>query len=513
MVRTYKKRTERQSNEEGTKAAVEDVVDKHVSIRAAAAKHGVKKSRLGYLVKKAKQHGTDNTVYTTNFKSRQVFPDKIEKSLCEYLLNCSNMFYGLTPTMTRKLAYQYAKMKGMHVPPSWDGKEQAGEDWFQAFMKRQPNLPIRTPEATSLVRMFAFNRHTVTLFFDKLESVMKRYNFRANHIFNLDETSVTSSTVVGQMGRKQIGQVTSRERGELITQVGIICADGKALPPAWVFPRVHFNEKLMSGAAAGALGLVHELGCMTSENFLKVLEFFKENVRCSKENPVLLIMDNHESHLSIPGLEFCKENGIVVLTFPPHTSNKLQPLDRCIFDSFKKIFSSAVNSWMNSNPNTLLDIYALPKLCSFAWNRATTPENVKSGFKAAGIVPFDRNIFTDQDFLSSAVSDRPLVGANESRTQATDKSSQWAKTSKILTISGSSSATITDTFTEVDVVLPEHSSSSEDDNVGLCEELGESPVSFSLSSEESHSETENEKRDEESKGVDFVTVKFPQKNL
>lgn len=72
-----------------------------------------------------------------------------------------------------------------------------------------------------------------------------------------------------------MGTVTSRERGELVTQVGIICANGNALPPIWIFPRIRFDEtRMMSGAPAGALGLVHKSGWMTADNFLKVLVFF-----------------------------------------------------------------------------------------------------------------------------------------------------------------------------------------------------------------------------------------------
>lgn len=558
MVRTYQKRTGRESNEEGAKAAVEDVLQRGASLRVAAAQHGVKKSRLGYLVKKAKECGLDNMVYSTNFKNRQVIPDMMEKLLSEYLLKCSSMFYGLTPKMARKLAYQYAKRNGLKVPPTWDERGEAGEDWFSAFMKRQPNLSLRTPEATSLARMTAFNRHTVGTFFDKLECVLKRHSFRPNQIFNLDETGVTTvprtEKIIGEKGRKQVGQVTSRERGELVTQVGIICANGNALPPVWIFPRVRFDEnRMMSGATVGALGLVHKSGWMTTENFIKVLEFFKHNVRCTKESPVLLIMDNHESHLSLQGLDFCNENGIIVLTLPPHTSNRLQPLDRSVFGPFKKFFSSNVNSWMNSNPNVTLNIYALPKLCSSAWDRGATPENIKSGFRATGIVPFDRDVFSDQDFLSSAVSDRRLpTGANA---PVAEKNPSVAETTSTVAISGTSSPAIdavspecvrplpkgthrqqsnrgrkrgrcmiaTDTPERMELekkkaspiikrkVLASSSSSSEDDIEDLCEESGESAFSSSQSSEESDSDDEADGNGEDVKEADYVVVKFPQK--
>lgn len=127
--------------------------------------------------------------------------------------------------------------------------------------------------------------------------------------------------IVGQRGLHQIGKVTSRERGELLTHVGIICANGNALPPVWIFPRHRFDAvRMMRGIPDDApLGLVYPSGWMTSDNFLKVLEHFVKNVKCSTENKVLLIMDNHESHLSLNAVEFCRGNGIVILTLPPHT--------------------------------------------------------------------------------------------------------------------------------------------------------------------------------------------------
>lgn len=117
-------------------------------------------------------------------------------------------------------------------------------------------------------------------------------------------------------------------------------------------------------------------------------------------------MDNHESHMSLEALDFSKQNGIVILTLPPHTSNKLQPLDVSVFGPFKKFYSAEVNNWMHCNPNTTINIYAIPKLAGKAWDRSATPENIKSGFRFTVIYPFDSNIFSEKDFTASSVSDR-----------------------------------------------------------------------------------------------------------
>nr|CAI5864974.1 unnamed protein product [Callosobruchus analis] len=41
----------------------------------------------------------------------------------------------------------------------------------------------------------------------------------------------------------------------------------------------------------------------------------------SLQNQVLLILDNHESHVSTEVIQFAKENGVILLTIPPRTTS------------------------------------------------------------------------------------------------------------------------------------------------------------------------------------------------
>ena len=72
---------------------------------------------------------------------------------------------------------------------SWEENKLAEKEWFHSFMKKY-NISYRTPEARPLARATAFNRYTVNEFFDNLASVMDRYKFTPNRIFNVDETGV-----------------------------------------------------------------------------------------------------------------------------------------------------------------------------------------------------------------------------------------------------------------------------------------------------------------------------------
>ena len=76
---------------------------------------------------------------------------------------------------------------------------------------------------------------------------------------------------------------------------------------------------------------------------------------------------------------------------------------------------------MISNPGKTILFYDLTLICSTAWDRAATPVNIKSDFLSSGIFPLDKSIFSDQDFLCSAVTDRPFARNEEQRENSPDK--------------------------------------------------------------------------------------------
>lgn len=134
------------------------------------------------------------------------------------------------------------------------------------------------------------------------------------------------------------------------------------IPPFFIFPRVQYREDFLCNEPEGSDGDAYSTDWMTTKSFLKVMQHFKKHSRVSKENPVLLLCDNHESHtrISVDVVKYARENGIVMLTLPPHCSNKLQPLDVAVFSSFKSRYNSVINNWMLSNPVKNVIIYNIP---------------------------------------------------------------------------------------------------------------------------------------------------------
>ena len=400
--------------------ALVEVTEKGVSIRKASTDYNVPKSTLADYVKRKREGKVDSEEFKL---ASYVMSQQMERDLADYLLKCSDMFYGLTTALAKRVAYEYAIANNVDVPPSWRRNKSAGREWLTGFLERRGNLSLRSPEATSLARIASFNRTNVGIFQKKLEEVLSRYGFQKSSIYNLGETGCTTL--------QDLPRVIGRE---LVTVVGIVCADGNALPPIFIFPRVRFDEaRMMNGVPNSCLGLASPTGWMTSDNFLSVLGHFALHTKCSKDHKVLLIMNNHESLLSVEGINFARDNGIVILTLPPHTSYKLQPLDVSIFGPFKTFYNQGLNEWMLEHPGRVDTIYDIAPIMCNAWDKAATPVHAKSGFRNTGICPFSTTVFSVEDFLDMpALSAATQPDLETTQGSSTSVRSQEASTSHIV---------------------------------------------------------------------------------
>lgn len=65
---------------------------------------------------------------------------------------------------------------------------------------------------------------------------------------------------------------------------------------------------------------------------------------------------------------------------------------------------------MRNNPAKTITIYDIPSIVNIALPLAFTPINIMKGYRVARIFPFNKDVFTENDFATSYVTDRPMTG-------------------------------------------------------------------------------------------------------
>ncbi|KZS05465.1 Uncharacterized protein APZ42_031337, partial [Daphnia magna] len=165
---------------------------------------------------------------------------------------------------------------------------------------------------------------------------MTRYKFSAHQVWNCDETSYLTvmqpPNIIAEKGTKQVQQTVSAERVVNVTMLAFINAAGGMVPPVSIFPRKKLVRSLYEDGPTGCLSFV----------------------KCSKENPILLTLVNHCSHL-----------------------------------------------------DTRLRKTEVAKLASCPFVSTFTPSNIISGFQATGIFPMNRNAIKEARYAPSFVTERP----------------------------------------------------------------------------------------------------------
>lgn len=413
MVRNYVRKTDRQKwDVNSMQMAVEAVIRTEIGFLKASRQFNVPKSTLERYVNKTKNN-PNYKIDRSEGKFKNVFTAEQEIELVAYLKSMESRLFGLTMKDLRSLAYELAERNGL--PHRFDRETcLAGQDWVKGFLNRHPTLTIRTPENTSGARAMGFNKVAVSQFFYLLNGVIDKHKLTAEKIFNCDETGVSvnpksQSKIVALKGKRQVGAITSAERGETVTAEVCMSASGSYMPPMLIFPRMKKKQEFELGLPPGGWAEVHSSGWMTTELYLVWFTKFIEFSRATKESPVLLIVDGHSTHTkNLQLLDKARDNGVVLLCLPPHTSHKLQPLDVTFFKPLSLYYGEEIRKWLRCHPGKVVTLFQVSSIFGAAFLRAATMPTAINGFKKTGIWPSDLNVFSDADYLPSATTDIQL---------------------------------------------------------------------------------------------------------
>ncbi|XP_045457552.1 tigger transposable element-derived protein 6-like [Melitaea cinxia] len=373
-----------------------------MSVREASSRFNIPKSTL-HDKTSALSRGEEVTLQPKMGRFTKTFSPEYEQVLLDHVKDLSNRCLPLMKKEFLKLAFDLAE--AMKIPHRFNKqKATAGKHFYYDFMQRHPGVSLRVPESTSMMRAVGFNKPQVNIFYDNLEKLMTRYKFPASNIYNCDETGVSCvqkhRKVLAPKTVRQVGKLTSAERGKNITVLFCMSADGHFIPPFFVFPRQRMSDRLMINAPAGSVGVAQPKGWMNNDFFLQWLQLFVKHSHPTKESQVLLLLDGHSSHKTLAVINFCRDNNIHLISTPPHTTHKLQPLDRTFMKPFKDAYNQRCDMWMRANAGSRITDYDIAGLVSEAFTKVARLDIAASGFKCTGIFPFDRHLFSDLDYMA-----------------------------------------------------------------------------------------------------------------
>lgn len=131
---------------------------------------------------------------------------------------------------------------------------------------------------------------------------------------------------------------------------------------------------------------------MTAESFYEYIcnIFYPWVVAQKIEFPIILYLDGHKSHVTLPLSEFCREKKIILISLPANSTHVMQPLDVGFFKPLKTSWKKATKKFKTDNPEKTLNKTNFAPILQQALNEISYLESIfKNAFRATGLFPFD----------------------------------------------------------------------------------------------------------------------------
>ncbi|XP_044749782.1 MFS-type transporter clz9-like [Coccinella septempunctata] len=422
------------------KLAIQEVLDGKKGYKSASKAYNVPQTTLERKVNQARkrENGVQNVKVPLG-PITTVFSEEEEQILVDYLKEMEGRLFGLSTSEFQKSAYELAvRNNKQHKFNAL--KEKAGKDWLRGFLNRHPDLSLRKPENTSAARAAGFNRVSVGKFFELLGKTLDDNRFTPDRIYNCDETGVSvvpksRSKLIAATGKKQVGALTSAERGTTITIEICFNATGSYLPPMFIYPRKRMKPELLNGAPPNSWAECSDSGWITAEIFLRWFQKFVILTNASKTNPVMLILDGHATHTqNLQLIDEARKYGVTIICFPPHTTHKLQPADVGFMRPLSIFYDQALTAWLRSSPGKVVSQFQVAELFGQAFIRAATMLTAINAFKACGISPYNPHIFTEDNFIAAEATEIELNAEKEPEADTTPTLSIAATSQRTLTV-------------------------------------------------------------------------------
>ncbi|XP_062698832.1 uncharacterized protein LOC134284219 isoform X2 [Aedes albopictus] len=319
-----------------------------------------------------------------------------ESTIVQWIQNMEKRGFPIT---RKALILKVTAYLRQHPRPNTSRNNVPGRRWFERFMRRHPQLTLRTPEAVSSASA-KVSEQDIRSWFRTVENYLTENNLAdilddPSRILNGDETgfcmNASPKKVLATKGAKNVPWVETQNGKQNVTVLFSFAADGTVIPPDVVLPLKRLTVEIaQSFPADWGLG-TSDSGWMNSYNFALYVKrvLHPSLVKRNVAFPVLYFVDGHKSHTALEVADVCSELGIILIALYPNATRILQPADVSIFRPLKCNWGRVVEIWRTEKMAEQLSIPTFGTLLQETMGHAFKSSTIMSAFRICGLYPFN----------------------------------------------------------------------------------------------------------------------------
>jgi hypothetical protein len=248
-------------------------------------------------------------------------------------------------------------------------------------------------------------------YFTVLNLKLDKHQILSENMYNMDEKGFMLGTLkrslrIFSKASWKAGKVKEALQDgsrEWTTVMGCVCGDGSSLSSGIIYQGVKGIQSTwlqdVDSSKHHAFFSHSPSGWSNDDLSLAWLKevFYPQTKEKARREYRLLLLNGHESHLTMDFITFCDENKIILAVFPPHATHKLQPLDVVLYGPLSGAYNRKLTTYLYNSQGLLAlkkgDFFLL--FCD-AWTLSFTTENIILSFKYTDINPMDLEVVLKQ---------------------------------------------------------------------------------------------------------------------
>lgn len=310
-----------------------------------------------------------------------------EETIIQYILELDSRGFPPRPQVVREMADLLLSDRDAPL---------VGKNWTSSFIARRKEIKTKFSRKYDYKRAQCEDPVILKAWFELVRNTIKKYGIQEEDIYNFDEAGflmgvIATAKVVTSSESRNRPKTAQPGNREWVSIIQGINSYGWTIPPFIIFKggnhlSAWYEE---SDLPRDWVITLSENGWTTNKIGFEWIQHFEKYTKSRTKGIYrLLILDGHESHISVEFQQYCQKHHIITLCMPPHSSHLLQPLDVSCFSPLKNSYGKQIEKLVRIRINHVTKLEFLPAFKE-AFKAAFTEQNIKSGFRATGLVPYN----------------------------------------------------------------------------------------------------------------------------